>query len=406
MILYIIILTILLWYLINLYFFYVKTDFVIGQDYQMVVSPDEEHTNYPIVYFDFKNNIKDIYEIIINKTKKNLTKRNHPLRLSINNNQSKFEYLNSTSQEIIDYTFCKIKDKNELSEEEIINQTSENPNKVKFFIHDKGYIVSFSHLFYDGINAFKVSQDYCDNYDKISLPFFTYIPIYFEYLLIKSGMKYLFNPIHKNLSYDSKLSRNVHYEVDLNQFKKLKNKMNKKVNFSFLLISLQLYSIFNAADNNLNKLTIGIVMAFSNKTRRNNFTALPVVINKPESDLDIMSYIKNILNQIETQYHENNHYITSFYTFTNIYDLNVKVNSFIDFLVSGFPMCKNNNFCIDSVELESTKTIFRNTSMPIYMYHMSDLNKIYISYNIKTNEIDTKKVKDYSEKVNHFLTNI
>lgn len=404
MILIIILIILILWYLVNLFFFYNKTNFILGQDYQMRMEKiEDEKTNYPIVYFDFKEEIKDLYDILRKKCKNSLIRKNHPLRMSTNENQTRFEYLDLPNNEIVDFTFCKIKNKNDISENQIIEQTIKNPNKVKFFVHDKGYIVSFSHLLYDGINAFQVSQSYCDNYDKIKLPFFTYIPIYFEYLIMKSGLKYLLNPIVKNLTYDFNLSKNMHLKINLNDFKKLKNSFKNKVNFSFLLISIQLYAIFNSLDESKNKLTVGIVMAFSNKTRRNNFTALPVVITKPAKDLNIIDYISNILNQIEYQYNKNSHYITSIYTFTNVYDAGLKVNSYVDLLVSGFPMCKTNQFSINNIGLKDTKTIFRHTSMPLYLYHMSDLNNIYLSYNIKTKEIDICKMEKNLEVLENFL---
>ena len=405
MILIIITFIILLWYFLNLIFFYFKTDYVLGQDNQMVLDQKDEYRNYPIVYFDFEKEVDNIYETIINKCKKQINDYTHPLRMTINKNQTKYQKIEDTSDKIVSYTFCKIKSRNELSEKEIIKQTINNPNKVKFFIYDTGYLVCFSHLFYDGMNAFKVSQSYCDNYDEIKLPFFTYIPIYFDYLLLKSGIKYLLNPINKHLNYNSTLSKNVHFKMDLLQFKKLKN--NLECNFSFLLIAFQLYLIFNSSKEDFDTLTIGIVMAFSNKTRRNNFTALPIKIVKPKlKNNNLLDYVKNILNQLEKKSKDNYHYIQSIYTFTNIYDFNFAVNSCIDLLVSGFPMCKKNDFCINNVKLVNTETIFRHTSMPLYIYHMSTLDDIFLSYNIKTKQIDEQKIVDNSVKVNNFLKDI
>ena len=70
MIIFLLFLLFILWYLITLYFFYFKTNFILGQDRSMVMTPEEEYTNYPIVYFRFKSTIPNLLESIKNNVLK------------------------------------------------------------------------------------------------------------------------------------------------------------------------------------------------------------------------------------------------------------------------------------------------------------------------------------------------
>lgn len=379
--------------IINFYFNKTK---ILGQDKMFVLSDEDEWKNYPIVYFKYEDDIdkKDIYQ----KIKKSLkADPKHMFKNKLNKNRilKIDENYDSLIKNTIILTDKKL---DEFSEKEIINLAMKNDNKMIIIFNNTGYLTCFSHLFLDGIRFHKINKYVADFYEEVKLPKFYYIPIYNELITLRSLYNYINNPFYRNLKFED-LSKDIHFTFCLNKFKEKKNRFN--TNFTVFLSIIIAYLIFESSK--VKKLTCGMIVAFSNTTRFNNYSILPIClyIDEEYKKLDYNNKLKYLLKQSEIQIKKNKYYISSIYTITNIYNMKLLNNyNKLDYLISGFPLNKKFDYSINNSKCESIKTIFRTTTMPLYLFHLSTKEKINLSFNFKTNDIDIIK---FEEEINKIL---
>ena len=150
------------------------------------------------------------------------------------------------------------------------------------------------------------------------------------------------------------------------------------------------------------KISVGVVVAFNNQNRFNNFTAIALEIERPKNidftENNIIDFIINFNNKIK----ERLYMIYLFYSITNIYNLNFSVNKTIDVLISGLPMCLKQQHSIDNIEISDVFGTMPYHTCPVYIFHLSDTKYIYTSQHFRTNDIDKLKLGKFNNDLLNF----
>lgn len=385
---------IILYYIYIIYKFNNRYD-ISGIDKTFLLN--EEKKNYYITKFKIVKKYDLLYEYIISKFKEYIDDPKSNLRINLINNN--ISYSKEKTDKIISYTFQKINNNFNLSNEEIINDTIKNKNKIKFYISDQIIITCCSHLFYDGWNfIFNNLKVFLDNKKiNINLKKYKYFPIYNELMVAKSLPKLLKlykQKINLNLDYDFKETDKYFYEkyiLNNKIIKKLKNANN--VNFNVVLASIIVNSIFYST--NVNSLNIGYIYALSNCNKFNNFSVLCINVNrisKNNFNDELNEYIKVINNKFKKAINLSK----SIYSINNIYNNEFVVNNRFDVLISALPVSKDKNESINNIEVSEIDIIFPYCSSPIYIICLSNNNKNHIYNHIRTNDINMNKLKEYN----------
>ena len=296
----------------------------------------------------------------------------------------------------------------------------QNLNKLKFFIFEDKIVVCGSHLFFDGSSMFNLTSKMFDHPEEVKQKNFIYIPIYNEIKLMQTiplAIEYLNNK--RNLSYDyswkkyKKTKCFFKFNINIKILKKLKNKINNnllkndKISFSIILASLQSMIIFNSTKKD--KLNIIITTAFENKSRFNNFSALPILINRPEnlSDININNFLiifYDMIFKLNEKTNKSKNLLISFYSISNIYNFNFTHFKNIDVVISSIPiMNTKNKLSINNVNLINTNVFFHGHTMPIYIMNLSLIEHINSMIHIRTDDVDINKIKIFTDNINKWL---
>lgn len=369
--------------------------------------PSKEHrisnTIFVSLSVDETNNSADIYNKLMLKITSVLNDSRHPFRARQHDEQ----YYNYTTlnSEILARQIVKIID-NEPTHLELGQMLIDEDLTFIYRIYKNFIYTAGTHLFFDGIQFGKCVQ-YITDKDFINIkliPDFKYYPIITELSIIPSIFKMIVNIPQRNLSYDVSWKTNrmpfcvKKYDLELSNvmlFKRyLETWINHKISFSTTMSVISTLFILECTDKN--KITIGLISAFNNPNRFNNFTSCYLIINRPINwnKMNNIEKIQNITKQI--RYAIENHgrgQSLMIYLITNIYKINFLKKSdvikCVDCLISGFPssfpiIYNEKQANINSVEL-------LGTTMPLYIGYGSSNDKMRIfinsrSYDMKIND--------------------
>ncbi len=367
---------------------------------------------------NLKKKIYNLLKILEDRFKPEINNCKSIFRLKLIDNEN-YEYSKEATEKIFLYTFKKVKLNEEYNHEKIIKETMQNSNKVKYFIFEDKIVVCCSHLFFDGSAMFNLTSKMFDYPEEVKQKNFIYIPIYNEIKLIQT-IPLTFKYLNKksNLSYDyswkkyKKTKSFIKFNINIKLLKKLKNKINNnllkndKISFPIILASLQTMIIFNSTKKD--KLNIGITVAFSNKCRFNNFSALPVIINRPKNwnNINIKNFMilfYEIIFKLNEKVNKFKNILSLIYSITNIYNFKFGLNKNIDVLISSIPMCTKNKLSINNVNLKNTIGFLHGHTMPIYIMNLSQLGHVNSMIHIRTDDVDINKIKYFTDNINKWL---
>jgi hypothetical protein len=376
----------------------------------MIAPAEFEHVMFPCVEFNFNTTSLNLYEIAKEKYRKCIDDPKSAFRRKIVNNNT-FTYLTDTTDNIISYTFDYKHDfiKN-FNKKEVVNNAMKNSNKTYWLFGKDGYIVCFSHTLLDGITSYNITTILADKQEPIILPRFYYIPIYNELLTIYGLVLLSFQGLPKlNLSYDYH-SRKTDYckivkaKIPISFVKKYKknvsSELGEQVSFPIVFCAMQSLSIFYSSKKEF--LNVGVVVAFNNKNRFNNFTAIQIKLKRP-SDIDNLEtnfedICKEMIKNVQKKAKENYFKLQLFYSITNIYNSTISLNKTIDILISGIPMCKKQQHTFKGIVVGDVWGSLPYHSMPVYQFYLSDMNYSYLTTHIRTNDIDCEKLRYIYDK--------
>ena len=105
-------------------YFYFSHNRIMGQDRLMLVEKELEYKNYPIVKNRLEKPHPDLYNYFISKYKSYIDNPKSELRLmQIDNNR--FGYIDSKTEEILNYTFIKIDSIDNVSKKDLVIKASD-----------------------------------------------------------------------------------------------------------------------------------------------------------------------------------------------------------------------------------------------------------------------------------------
>jgi len=180
----------------------------------------------------------------------------------------------------------------------------------------------------------------------------------------------------------------------------------KAISFPIIFAAIQALSLFHSTTKD--QLTIGIVVGFANKTRLNNFTALPITLHRPTNwevlnDESFQEIFFDTIQQLQQQVEEKQTMVASIYSITNIYDIAVPVNNYIDVLISGIPLCTKKQLSIDEIKVKSVSGTMISHTMPVHVLHLSDMALVHTTTHIRTNDVMIPKLTAFNEQINRWL---
>ncbi len=339
-------------YFINIYIMREYFKFV-GMDKIMINQLNTRISNIitAILEVDNENDESFIYNIIKKRIKKVLHNKFHALRArQVLTNLDYYYYTKTKSDKLAD-KIVKKTDKylNHLELGEIL--VSSNLSAI-ILVHKNAIIITCTHLFFDGINLVKLFGNCLDSpvFNSEIIPKFNYYPTITELKLIPGIIGYLRSFSKKKLTYDSDwktgLKENLiplqikRYNYNLYNIKKIKEYLNMHYKFGFtntIAIIFALYTFENITKNTFN---IGLLTGFLNEERFNNFSCLIVNLKRKENwnKISLFEKIDHISKQFD---YANKSYAKSSigynYLITNIYNISINANNFIDVLISVAP---------------------------------------------------------------------
>lgn len=389
--------------------FYFNYNTICGQDKFMIMSPESEYKNYPMVKFKLNKSHKNLFDFIIEKYKFLIVEKKSVFRRKYIDEDT-FSYSDETADEIINYTFNKLESVNKCNKSIIVKNTIKNSNKISLWIANDGFIICASHLLHDGTSLLNTTAYLSDNKALINLPVFYYIPVFNEIKTIYDMCRGYYDGIPKrNLSLDyprdsTDYHNMIKTKIQISYIKELKSlassSLKEKVSFALVFSAIQTFVLFQSSKKE--RLTVGIVVGFKNTNRFNNFTAIVLDIKRP---VDLSYNTDNLLLLIEEMHKEGKrkmYQIPLFYSLTNVYNLPIYLNKTIDVLFSGIPMCQTIQHSIDNIEIGDVFVTMPYHTSPVYIFNISDTKYIYITQHFRTKDIQIKEVENINNKIINF----
>ena len=139
---------------------------------------------------------------------------------------------------------------------------------------------------------------------------------------------------------------------------------------------------------------MGIVGAFSNTNRLNNFSVALVTVEKSKSwcIMNSEEKIKNIVNIINKDLSSSGKSkMIGSYLLTNVYNLDVYLNNSVDILIANLPFQNELKFGGEYIDLLDVDFEY-GTTMPLYCNLISWNGKYKLTYYSRTNDINNKKL--------------
>lgn len=369
-----------------------------GQDKFMVTTKELAYTNLIYTTLTYKNS--DGIKLMKERLKTLLDNKNHRLRYRTTHDDTSYYLSTLPSINLIDQLLYI---SHEVPTKEHMKKTilESKFGFILFMTKDKIIIVQ-NHLLVDGVRAFFIFGELMDKkiLDEKRIPKFNYTPIITECFILKNLYK-----IIKNTKFTPQLKNHYnfkqHYEAfegqitgSIDTIKNIKKEneatYGQKISFPTILSTLLVKNVFNTLTKNKNYINLGIITAFSNNTRFNNFSLIMITVYKPEywSKLSDSEQYNYILKQIHKDMTETGKAkMCATYLVTNIYNIHIYSNHYIDVLVANLPTNNNINFGNKLIEFENFD--FKNgTSCPLYCNMITNNSKYKLTYEVRTNDID------------------
>jgi hypothetical protein len=217
-----------------------------------------------------------------------------------------------------------------------------------------------------------------DILDFSIIPSFAYYPILTELSIAPKLLSIYNNYPKRGLTYDfswktekkplceKKYSYKTDVLLGIKRF--LEKKHGKKFGFSATCTVLSAVIILQSTQKNT--FTIGLILAFQNSQRFNNFSAIPITITRPKNW--VFSTRESRLKQLVELSFQINEAIQSYgkecallnYLVTNVYNIKLNGTPTIDCFVSCAPTTKPYQLYGKKVSLEDM--CIYGTSMPVY----------------------------------------
>lgn len=373
-----------------------------GQDKIMInqLNTRISNTITTCIEVNSENNESFLYNTIKKRIKKVLNDKVHPLRARQDLTNLDYYYYTKIKSDKLADKIVKKSDKY-LTHLELGELLVNSNMSAIIFIYRNLIYTSCTHLFFDGINMFKLNEICLDspvlNYKII--PKFYYYPTLTELRLIPGFIGYIRSLSKRKLTYDSDWKSGLkkdltpiqikYYNYNLCNIKKIKEFLNLHYKFGFsniITIIIALYTFENITKNTFN---LAILTGFLNETHFNNFSCVIINLERKEnwnkiSLLDKIHHISKQFDYVNKSYAKSS--IGYNYLITNIYNINIRANKFIDVLVSVGPSTEPVIFNKKPAKIKCMDMY--GTSMPLYAGCFTNNDTINFELINRSNDIN------------------
>ena len=370
-----------------------------GQDKMMITSLEQRISNTISCYIivNPENSQEFIYKTIVKRIERVLRKETHYLRARQNLNNSDEYYYTQEKSNRLAKKIVQLSDKY-LTHLELGKILAKSGMSVIIRVYKNSFFIAVTHLFIDGLHFAEIIGICLDNQivDYSVIPKFNYIPGLIEASVIPGIIGSVKSLSTRKLSVDRKWNTHLYpiqrkyYTNEMCDIKQIKGYLTNlygKFGFSATLAVISgIYTFENIKKDEIN---IGIVAAFINDERFNNFSSFIIKLKRPHnwSSISLIQKVNDISCQIDCAINSYGKSLTIInYLITNVYNLDIYTNDMIDVLVSCAPAQNRCVFNGEDAELELVEMY--GTSMPLYIGFWTNNDCVKTCAFSRSNDID------------------
>lgn len=282
-------------------------------------------------------------------------------------------------------------------------------------IYQNFILIAATHVFVDGLHFAELIGTCLDNsiIDYSVIPKFNYVPFLTEASTLPGILGSVKSLTKRKLSVDSDWKTELmplekkKYSNKIGNVKQIKGYLNTKFNkFGYSATLAVISGIYTFENTTKNEINVGIAAAFINDTRFNNFSSFIIHLNRPANwcNISLVDKLNDVAKQIDyaiNSYGKSSTVIN--YLITNVYNLNLYTNNFIDVLVSCAPTQKHCSFNGKDADLEQIEIY--GTSLPLYLGFWTANSNVVTSVfsrsnELKLNNMNSLQIDEIMEEIN------
>jgi hypothetical protein len=269
-------------------------------------------------------------------------------------------------------------------------------NSAAMFIaySDSTVVMVANHQFADGMCAMQLGGRLWDgDVGHAYIPKFRYIPLVTEIAMLRGGIPF---GLRRGLRYVSWTIPNtrgatIYEKRALEDVKRVKRRCGTA--FNSVIASAVVRAIFDKVPT-CTRLSLGVIVAFANKRRFNNFGLIGVTVRRPVEGEDPDETTRRIDRSVARRKRE----AIATYVIGNVYNLNAISYGELDVLVSGFPIAMRpdgtlGDITVGGVPLDTFDFSQAYSSAPVYVGHLSTASDIHISMTLRCPDLSDDLLK-------------
>jgi hypothetical protein len=347
-----------------------------GQDRLIKINkPDLRNVMTLVIDVDPSNSVDEIFDIVIKKIEKELQNPKSLLRIRVNNKNDCQYYYSKKEVKEISKKIVRIYDK-KYNHLDLCSLLVESGVPVLYLINNNEIYVAATHVFVPGETIIHLCELLMDHHilDFNVIPKFKYIPVITEFKILPNILKTIHSFTNRKLKLDHNIKRYrlpreiKHYNCLLTNIKQIKYNLSKslKTKYSFTSTVGAISGMYVFKTITKNNLNIGMVYAFKNKERFNNWSSFIVNLTRPTNCQNIYEELLDIAKQIDNaikKYAQSSMVLN--YLITNVYNINIFTNNYIDVVVSCIP--STNVISFNGTKANVDRFDMYGTTLPLYM---------------------------------------
>lgn len=256
------------------------------------------------------------------------------------------------------------------------------PFKLIIDANNKVIWITANHAYHDGFSLMKTTNKILDVHKddtyKLNLPVFNYIPIFSDYIILRTIYDY-YNMKPASLKpLDGKTSGEI--MIKIKSIFHLKYKLHVKNNNFIPLMIEKMTQIFFDIFPEHEYFNVGVLFAIHNPNKTNNVSSIAISIDRNDS-----------VHTIEKKLTDRKHMVLGSYFLINSVNSEGKTN--IDIMFSSIPVFKNDNYG------SAHGAILPYISSPIYIFNSKINDQNTSSVHMRDNYIDYNKFRGSLSKV-------
>jgi len=347
-----------------------------GQDRLIKINkPDLKNVMTLVIDVDPSNSVDEIFILVIKKIEKELQNPKSVLRIRVNDKNDYQYYYSKKEVNEISKKIVRMYDK-KYNHLDLCSLLVESGVPVLYLINNNQIYLAATHVFVPGATIIYLCGLLMDHHvlDFNTIPKFTYIPIITEVKTLPNILKTIHSFTNRKLKLDYniksyRLPREIkYYNCLLNNIKQIKYNLSKSLKTKYSYTSTVgaisgMYVFKTITKNNIN---IGMVYTFKNKKRFNNWSSFIVNLTRPTNCQTIYEELLDIAKQIDNaiKKHAQSSIVLN-YLITNVYNMNIFTNNYIDVLVSCIP--SNNVILFNGTKANINRFDMYGTTLPLFM---------------------------------------